>query len=75
MEHGKDERHWNPFSKKIEPFKRRALGNPIYVPARFGLAYLDSQTILNFLPNEDEYTLKKQKLDNGNSQFEREIVL
>ena len=75
MERSQDKRHWDHFSKKIESFKRRALRNPIYVPAQFGSAYLDKQTILRFRANDDEYILKKQKLDDRNTPIRVENIL
>jgi hypothetical protein len=74
MQHSQDKRHWDPFSRKMD-FKRRALRNPIYVPAQFGRAYLDKQTILRFRPNDDEYILKKQKLDDRNTPLRAESIL
>jgi hypothetical protein len=70
-----DKRHWDPFSKKMESFKRRALRNPIYVPAQISSAYLEKQTILRFRANDDEYILKKQKLDDRNAPFRAESIL
>jgi hypothetical protein len=75
MQRSQDKRHWDPFSKKTESFKRRALRNPIYVPAQFGPAYLGKQTILRFPPNDDEYILKKQKLDDRNNSLRVESIL
>lgn len=69
------EKRWDPLSKKFEPFKRRALRNPIYVPAQFGPAYLDKQTILRFRATDDEYILKKQKLDDRNTPIRVESIL
>jgi hypothetical protein len=75
MERSQDKRHWDPLSKKIESFKRRALRNPIYIPAQFEPAYLDKQTILRFRATDDEYILKKQKLDDRNTPIRAENIL
>jgi hypothetical protein len=68
MAQEKDKLHWDPFGKKIESFKRRALKDAICVPTQFPSEHLDKHKIPRCRSTEDEYTRKKQKFHDQNVQ-------
>jgi hypothetical protein len=63
MGHEKDQSHWDTFGRQIESTtKRRASADLPHITAECG-ACLEECAALGLLPQEIEYSLKKQKLE------------